>query len=138
MTAKTIYTLDNINNILFQGFDYKLPEDTLNTISELALQVGSPDYVRTPIFQKSENHLKAEQSQKENSGFKKNKRNKSVEIINDEDWDSIRTFQTTKLEEKKGNESQIDTIRVYLNKLTDKNYIDIRNKIIEINRISAF
>jgi len=134
MTAKTIYTLDNINNILFQGFDYKLPEDTLNTISELALQVGSPDYVRTPIFQKSENHLKAEQSQKENSGFKKNKRNnnKPVEIINDEDWDSIRTFQTTKIEEKKGNESQIDTIRVYLNKLTDKNYIDIRNKIIEI------
>ena len=28
--------------------------------------------------------------------------------------------------------AQVDTIRVYLNKLTDKNYIDIRNKIIEI------
>ena len=76
--------------------------------------------------------MKTEQSQKENSGFKKNKRNKPVEIINDEDWDSIRTFQTTKLEEKKGIDSQIDTIRVYLNKLTDKNYIDMRNKIIEI------
>jgi len=132
MTAKTIYTLDNINNILFQGFDYKLPEDTLNIISEIALQVGSPDYVRTPIFQKCENNLKVDNSQKENGGFKKNKRNKPVEIINDEDWDTIRTFQTTKLEEKKGIDSQIDTIRVYLNKLTDKNYMDMRNKIIEI------
>ena len=55
-----------------------------------------------------------------------------TEIINDADWETIRTFQTTKIEEKSGIMAQIDSIRVYLNKLTDKNYIDIRNKIIEI------
>ena len=27
-------------------------------ISELALEVGSPDYVKTPIFQKKENPMK--------------------------------------------------------------------------------
>jgi len=65
-------------------------------------------------------------------GVKKSgKRGKAVEIVNDEDWESIRTFQTTKIEEKVGIDAQIDSVRVYLNKLTDKNYIDMRNKIVE-------
>lgn len=133
MTTKTMrYTLDNINQILFDGFDYELPEETLKIISQIALQVGSPDYVRTPIFKKRENPMKNEQILKDLGGFKKGKRGKATEIVNDEDWDAIRTFQTTKIEDKNGVDSQIDLIRVYLNKLTDKNYIDIRNKIVDI------
>jgi len=133
MTTKTMrYTLDNINQILFDGFDYELPEETLKIISQIALQVGSPDYVRTPIFKKRENPMKNEQILKDLGGFKKGKRGKATEIVNDEDWDAIRTFQTTKIEDKNGVDSQIDLIRVYLNKLTDKNYIDIRNKVVDI------
>ena len=133
MATKTMrYTLDNINSIIFNGFEYNLPEDTLEIISNLALQVGSPDYVKTPIFKKRENPMKVEPA-KELSGFKKTtKRGKAVEITNDEDWDAIRTFQTTKIEEKVGVDALIDSVRIYLNKLTDKNYIDMRNKIVEI------
>ena len=54
------YNLSDINNIIFQGFDFELPEETLKIISELALQVGSPDYVKTPVFQKRENPMKVE------------------------------------------------------------------------------
>ena len=134
MATKTMrYTLENINSIIFNGFDYSLPESTLETISNLALQVGSPDYVRTPVFQKRENPMKIESQIKEPGSFKKgNKRSKTTEIINDEDWEAIRTFQSTKIEEKVGIDAQIDSIRIYLNKITDKNYIDMRNKIIEI------
>lgn len=128
-TAAMIYNLDSINEILFNGFDYKLPQETLEIISNLALQVGSPDYVKTPVFQKRENPMKVEPPKE---ALKKNRRNKPTEIINDADWDTLRTFQTTKIEEKSGIMAQIDSIRVYLNKLTDKNYIDIHNKIIEI------
>ena len=128
-TSAMVYNLDSINEILFNGFDYKLPQETLEIISNLALQVGSPDYVKTPIFQKRENPMKVEPPKEVN---KKNRRSKHNEIINDSDWDALRTFQTTKIEEKSGIMAQVDTIRVYLNKLTDKNYIDIRNKIIEI------
>jgi len=64
--------------------------------------------------------------------FKKGKRNKAQEIVNDDDWDALRTFQTTKIEEKVGFDAQIDSIRVILNKLSDKNYIDMRNKIIDL------
>jgi len=135
MTTKTMrYTLDNINEILFNGFDYKLPQETLEIISNLALQVGSPDYVKTPVFQKRENPMKSEpvSASANKDSFKKGKRGKAAEVINDEDWETIRTFQTTKMEEKEGISAQIDAIRVNLNKMTDKNYIDMRNKIIEI------
>jgi hypothetical protein len=128
METKTLkYTLEDINNIIFQGFNYELPSETLNIISELSLQVGSPDYVKTPVFQKRENPMKTEQS----VSFKKKKTNKSMEVVNDNDWEAIRNFQATKIEAKEGIDVNIDTIRIYLNKLTDKNYIDMRNKIID-------
>ena len=130
------YSLDNINDIIFQGFDYLLPEATLNIISELALQVGAPDYVKTPVFQKRENPLKSDPQSFQKDSFKKKRGNKGMEVVGDEDWDNIRTssqaFQPTKMEEKNGVNSQIDIIRSYLNKLTDKNYIDMRNKIVEV------
>jgi len=131
-TTTMIYTLDNINEILFNGFDYKLPQETLEIISNLALQVGSPDYVKTPVFQKRENPMKVEPVTSHKDSFKKNKRGKATEVVNDDDWETIRTFHTTKMEEKEGINAQIDAIRVNLNKMTDKNYIDMRNKIIEI------
>ena len=130
------YSIDDFNSILFQGFDFKLSDETLNIISELALKVGSPDYVKTPVFQKQENIMKASEISKElgdkNGGFKRGRRGKSQEILNNEDWNAIRNFQTTKIEEKSGLDADIDSIRANLNKLTDKNYIDIVNKIFEI------
>lgn len=134
MTTQTMkYTLNNIQDILFQGFDFTLPDETLKIISELALQVGSPDYVKTPVFQKRENPMKVEPAKELLNGFKKGgRRNKVVEIISNEDWHNLRSFQTTKIEEKVGLDAQIDLIRALLNKMTDKNYIDIRNKIIDI------
>jgi len=128
------YTLDDVNKIIFDGFDFNLPDETLESISQLALQVGSPDYVKTPVFKKRENPMKVEQSsaQKENMCVKKNKRSRAVEIVSDADWNAIRaTFQPTKIEEKTGIDSQIDIIRALLNKLTDKNYMDMRIKIID-------
>jgi hypothetical protein len=61
--------------------------------------------------------------------FVKKRGNKGMEILNDDDWGAIRTFQTTKFETKT---SDFDSIRVLINKMTDKNYIDMRNKILEI------
>ena len=58
------YSIDDFNSILFQGFNYKLPDETLNRISELALQVGSPDYVKTPVFQNKKIQLNQKQLEK--------------------------------------------------------------------------
>jgi hypothetical protein len=125
------YTLENFNTIIFDGFDYNLPEKKLEIISNLALQVGSPDYVRTPIFQKRENPLKGEPIKDKDASIKKDKR-RNKECSNEDEWNNTKTFQTTKIDEKVGIDIEIDAVRVLLNKLTDKNYIDMRNKIVDI------
>lgn len=143
MTTKTMkYTLDNIITILFNGFEYKLPDETLDKISEIALQVGSPDYVKTPVFQKRDNPMKVEVVAKENmGGNKKNRRGKANEVTSNADWDAIRANATAnaglKLSEEKSEfDIQIENIRLQLNKLTDKNYTDISSKIFEsINKL---
>ena len=75
------YTIQDFNAITFNGFNLSLPEDTIKIISELSLQVGSPSYVKTPVFQKKENPLK--QSTQPSSD--KRRKGKNVEI-NEEDW----------------------------------------------------
>jgi hypothetical protein len=54
-----------------------------------------------------------------------------MEILNNDEWEKIRSFQTTKIEQKVGIDAQIDLLRSNLNKMTDKNYMDIKNKIID-------
>lgn len=134
-TVTLRYTLEQVEDIIFKGFDYQVPDDVIEKISNLAMQVGSPDYVKTPIFKKRENPMKVEPKETllSNKDFsKKRKNNKTMELLNDEDWDSIRTFQTTKIESKTGIDADFDLIRCYINKMTDKNYLDMTNKIIEI------
>jgi hypothetical protein len=133
---KMKYTLEQFNNITFNGFKFDFPEDTLKIISEIALEVGSPNYVKTPIFQKRVNPMKLDvSSQKEKECDPNRKRrggNKSMELVNDDDWETLRTFQTTKIEQRVGLDAQIDLVRSHLNKMSDKNYSDVKNKIIDI------
>ncbi len=139
MTSKILkYSLEDFNNIAFNGFKFDFPQETLQIISELTLEVGSPNYVKTPVFQKRENPLKLETPINKTVDFKKNnapsrkKRGNNVtEILNDEDWDVLRNFQTTKIEEKEGLDGIIDVLRCNMNKLSDKNFMDIKEKIIE-------
>jgi hypothetical protein len=136
------YTLEDFNNITFNGFKFDFPEDILKIISELALEVGSPNYVKTPIFQKRVNPMKVETLHKEkdfdnlknmsDNSNRKKRGNKSMEVLNDDDWETLRTFQSTKIEQKVGLDAQIDLLRSHLNKMSDKNYLDIKSKIIDI------
>jgi len=131
------YTLEQIEDIIFKGFDYNVPDDVMEKISNLAIQVGSPDYVKTPVFRKRDNPMKVDPETSSNTSSitkdlpKKRRGNKNMEM-SDEDWNSVRTFQTTKIEAKTGIDADFDSIRVFINKMTDKNYSDMCNKIIEI------
>jgi len=125
MTKALKYSIQEFNTITFNGFNLTLPEETIKIISELSLQVGSPGYVKTPVFQKRENPLKPTTQ----PVIEKRRKGKNVEI-NEEDWSAIRSFQTTKFDTKEGINIQIDIIRSHLNKMSDKNYIDSRNKIV--------
>lgn len=123
------YNLKDFNSIMFNGFEINLPDETLAIISELSHQVGSPNYVKTPVFAKREISKPSNDSPK--IGASKKRKNKNAEISN-EDWDVIRNFQATKIEEKTGIDASIDLIRSHLNKITDKNYTDYKSKIVEL------
>lgn len=125
------YTLENFSNILFNGFEIKLPDETINIISDIAQHVGSPSYIKTPVFNKRDVVVGKNNQQMNGDGYKKKRRNKNNENINDENWESIRNFQATKIEQKVGIDSKIVIIRSLINKITDKTYIELYNKIVE-------
>ena len=74
------YTLENFSNILFNGFEIKLPDETLNIISDIAQHVGSPSYIKTPVFHKREvvPGKNINQQMGGGDGYKKKRRNKNA------------------------------------------------------------
>ena len=46
------YTIHDINNIILNGFEYKISDEIIDIISNLTTEVGSPTYIKTPNFQK--------------------------------------------------------------------------------------
>ena len=116
------YSLNDFNSIIFNGFDIELSEETLHIINDLAMHVGSPTYVKTPVFNK-----KSIVEVNDQTDYKRKKRNKESDS---DSW--ISGFHATPVAQKSGIDMQIDSMRSALNKLTDKNYADQCNKIMEI------
>jgi hypothetical protein len=108
------YPIDTTEAFMQNGFNYVLPEMVQKIINRLAEKVGSPDYVKTPVF----------------------KKHKPLEMQADDgnDWASIRSFnKTVVIEEKRSeNEVVISEIKKQLNKLTNDNYDVVCDKIFEI------
>jgi hypothetical protein len=127
MTTIKRYSVQDIENIIFNGIAFKLSDDTIKMISELANQVGAVDYIKTPQFPKKivEN---AHSNSHKSHIFSKGGKHKNIEI-KDEDWDAIRNFQATEIKKREGIDANIDTIRKHLNKLTEKNYDKLLSQI---------
>lgn len=134
MTATILkYNIQQITDLSFSGFKFELPEDTVSIINYLCSQVGSSP-LKSNIYQKQESSRPVDNNNYKLNN-KKRRGNKTMEV-NSEDWESLRTFQTTKIEKKTGYDSDILEIRLLINKLTDKTFLDIREKIIDrINKI---
>lgn len=118
MASVRTYPLEQFRNMIFQGFDHTLPSDVIECISSIAVQVGSPDYIKTPVFKKRE---PTEPKPQKVSKFKKKQ---------EEAWN----FQATKIETKTGIQADLDQIRANINKLTDKNYAELSNKTVALIR----
>ena len=132
------YTLEDFTSISFAGFNFTIPEETIDAISALAIEVGSPTYIKTPNFQKrdrppvSNSFGDSGSMQSMNKDAHRKKRGNKAMEVSSEDWEAIRTFSATKIEKKSGIDGVIDKVRLHLNKLTDKTYEDMKNNIAEI------
>lgn len=151
------YTIHDINNIILNGFEYKLDDQIVEVISNLTSEVGSPTYIKTPNFQKqnTENDdIKTQKYQsrsiygpsgaggggngigigKQSNSIKRHKgmsnNRQHLEAVKDDDWETIRTFSTTKMEQHEGIDVFIDNIRSNLNKMSIKTYDEINTNVI--------
>uniref|UniRef100_A0A6C0KG52 MIF4G domain-containing protein n=1 Tax=viral metagenome TaxID=1070528 RepID=A0A6C0KG52_9ZZZZ len=98
------YSFDFFTNLSFIDHDYQLPISTLEIIKELEKKVGSPNYVKTPIFKKREN--------------------------NDE-WSTIRSFKTTKISDINTDYDKLfSAVKDILNKITCDNYNTMKDKLL--------
>ena len=130
------YDMNDYEEITNAGFICNLTQDTLDMISKLSEQVGAPTYIKTPIFLKKESRvaglgmgLGSAINAVANSGisFKKNKNR--VSEITDEDWETIRQFQTTTKHVSEGIQKNIENIRGYLNKMSEATFDKMANEI---------
>ncbi len=108
------YSLKDIETISWT-YKFNLSEDTIKLINQLTEQVGSPNYVKTPNFNSNEKPIR------------KKKRNN--EEIKSEDWEAIRNFHKTEIVKSQGIDKEIDNVRLLINKMTEKTYDVIIEKL---------
>lgn len=116
MTVK--YSLSDFYDINTEGFKVVLPDSVVDEINELVNKVGSPNYIRTPVFQKIP---------RVHSSINKKKRDMKMTINTQDIWNKMNKHQVAV--EKDEDEISIQKVRSYLNKLTDKNIDDISENI---------
>jgi hypothetical protein len=134
------YTLNEINDISFTGFEFILNNDILLLIEELTNKVSSPSYIKTPIFNKriKKNPIDNIHFSKKNEE-KTNQKKKIKEILNDDDWDLLSSFEVTKIDKKEGIDTELIHIRSLLNMLTESNFnVKHENIIIILDKLDVY
>lgn len=121
------YTLHDFNRIGNAGFELTLPDRVIVQINELVKHVGSPNYIRTPIFLKT---CKSEEPII--AGHSKKRRDKYDSSSNPPNWDKLKKFQATKIQEVIGMDAQLNRVRSFLNKLTDKSSNEVTENILAL------
>lgn len=119
------YSFSEIEAIAFNGFNYTIDQTTLDIINDLAMKVGSPAYIKTPVFQKKE------QAKQLAAPIRKRR---PKELSNTE-WESQPKGEpntASVLVQKQGIDAEINKIRVCLNKLSEPTYADIVVQIKEL------
>ena len=116
------FTLADFEKVKNNGFSCPLSKETIAIIQALADQVGAPEYIKTPQFDK-----RVEPQQ-----FNKKRRSgtRSYEA-SDEAWETVRNFKATLIVKKEGMGALIDQIRKYLNKMTASTFDTLKNNIIK-------
>ena len=116
------YTMDDFDRIKKNGFTYRLTQSILECIRTISSDVGAPEYIKTPMFEKRPSN-KQKYKEREN--------------INEDFWDlKPAAFKATVLEQKQGIEVHIGNLRKHLNKMNEKTFDNLREQIVsEIDEI---
>jgi hypothetical protein len=126
------YSLDDIENLIFNGIEYQLPQSVIETIKFIEKELNLPPEVEVSQETKRPNSGKRHQSSSSSSSSGGNRRGQNNK--NTEDWNTLRSFKSTKIESKEGTEKACNDVRILLNKISNKNYETQKNLILEFIR----
>ncbi len=111
------YTLQDFHAYSRKSDELILNDDIIKIINGIAQRVGAPEYQKTPVFARKD---RREQRPPKNR-------------ITNEDWEEMRNFKKTEIIKSETQlEKVIDDIRLALNKITESNFISIKEEIIEL------
>ncbi len=138
-----IYNFEYIKEVKDNGFDFTMPEKTLGLINRISRMVGAPSYIKTPIFRRgnrSRNSYNKHMDKNNYYGGNKQRKHRNPKPLTDDEWNSIRTFEETKLKKiREGIELDISLITKHLNKLTDDTFelcyeeiCDVLDRLVDI------
>ena len=106
MEGLKVYTLEDIENIIFSNYSFKLDNTIKDIVNNLEKKVSAPNYVKTPNFKKRHNEFH---------------------------WSNIRNFKVKKIIETKDKLDEVfNSLREMLNKLTNDNFESTSEKIIDL------
>lgn len=115
------YKIDDFDKVIYDGFNYNIDPCVTEIIQMLSDQVGDPEYIRTPQFPKQDR-----QKYKHDIN---NKRNFSDNQNENQEWERLRQFKATQIVKQDGIDGVVGIIRKHLNKLSEKNYDSVSEKI---------
>lgn len=120
------YSSQEINRIGSDGFEYNLPESIISILTTFATNIGysystpiNPNFVSTTVFKPAQTTQSVGKQT-----FGKKRRNREA---SEDEWSS---FKTTKMEQRGGIDVNIDKIKLSLNKISDKTFLQMRENII--------
>jgi hypothetical protein len=123
--ASRKYTLSEIHQIASNGFQLTLSPEVVATLNHISNELSREQLIRNPVFN---SRTIAYMNLQPKTIFNKNKNKKTREVI-DEEWKS-QPFKSTKIEHKVGIDGNIDKIRLYLNKISEKTFLQMRENIL--------
>ena len=129
------YTLTEIHQIGANGFQFEIPENVILAINRISNEITREPCIRNPNFNSNTiSYFAKNTNSNANSnlnaiGFKGKRRKNNNREASDDEWKSA-PFQATKIERNVGIDANIDKIRLYLNKISDRTYLQIKDDIL--------
>jgi hypothetical protein len=122
------YSLTQIRAIASSNFKYEMSQDAITLINYLTGQIGHQTTPINPVYERKPKKSESTYEEYEQPIRKKKGNNRATEST--EDWESLRSFQPTKIEQKTGIDALIGQIRLNMNKINDKSFLTMREQII--------
>ena len=124
------YTLQDYSDVLFSGFNYKLPDDVSFIVAELTKEFG---VINSDKVETKETENIDQRTRRSELGFKRTRySDQRLKGKADDSWKASVPFKATIIEKKEGLEKQTNDVRVCLNKISNKNYQQQRDTIFEL------